>query len=326
MKSPRLPSTFALVTAAAAAGCAVPVQPARMSHEAPSTARELDAGERLARPRCNANWGLLWPGVGQLCHRKDTEGWVLAALTGAEVATAITTAAVHEGDSIEHPGVFLPLLGLQNLWLYSASDVIIDEHLALRRLYAPQDTLAELAYAPWNPEVLKRPDVWAGVLVATGLAVGLTLLTEDVGFRAPPDRPFGFHPLEAYPALGVIGAATFTHVAIGEEATFRGLVQSSIARRAGHTTGWLAGTLIFGAAHAPNALFFDEGDRVEYLLISLPFITAVGAWFGASYVWNDYSLAPPVAAHFWYDLLVSASVFFLHPDVDEIGATLTLPF
>src|SRR5690606_14598640 len=126
---------------------------------------------------------------------------------------------------LAHPGVYLPLLGLQNLWLYATSDAVIDEHLALRQRYAPPDTLAELAYAPWNPEVLRRPDVWGGVLAATALAIGLTLLTEDVTFRAPPERPFGFHPLEAYPTLGLIGAATFTHVAIGEETAFRGLVQ-----------------------------------------------------------------------------------------------------
>ncbi|MEO0811800.1 MAG: CPBP family glutamic-type intramembrane protease, partial [Myxococcota bacterium] len=81
-----------------------------------------------------------------------------------------------------------------------------------------------------------------------------------------------------------------------------------MARKYGQLGGFLGGTLIFGAAHLPNAFLLDTAsDRRDYLRFGLPVVTAVGAYFGASYIWNDYSLAPPVALHFWYDLVIGLS-------------------
>ncbi len=88
---------------------------------------------------------------------------------------------------------------------------------------------------------------------------------------------------------------------------FRGALQSGLARGWGPWPGWAVGSLIFGAAHIPNAWAFDEGrDRARYLAISVPFITVLGSYIGLTYHYNDYSLAVPTALHFWYDLALFA--------------------
>ena len=52
----------------------------------------------------------------------------------------------------------------------------------------------------------------------------------------------------------------------------------------------------------------------------------VGAYFGASYIWNDYSLAPPVALHFWYDLIIGLSSMIADPDDGFVSARITVPW
>ena len=118
----------------------------------------------------------------------------------------------------------------------------------------------------------------------------------------------------------------FEHVAIAEEALFRGLAQSSFARSGGETRGWVIASLLFGAAHSFNAFTLEGSERTDYLKYAVPYITVVGSYLGLSYRWNDYSLAPPVAIHFWYDFLLTATFFAMDPQRSPISARVTIPF
>jgi membrane protease YdiL (CAAX protease family) len=112
---------------------------------------------------------------------------------------------------------------------------------------------------------------------------------------------------------GAMGVAFFDQVAAAEEIAFRGLLQSGLARRYGETQGWLAGSLLFGLFHASNVVFLAPDQRVDYLVKSVPFITALGAYLGWVYRERGYSLSSSAAVHFWYDFLLEAVVFALDP-------------
>lgn len=320
-----------LLCAWVVAGCSRPLQTARTSPGEPTSARESSARSRLRARRCSGNWaffpGVL--GVGQFCHRKDPQAAVLALGGIAELATGITVGQRSE-LGYEHPAAALSLLAYQDLWVIGVGDVIIDRDLAGRKLYAPTDSLADLVAAPFNLEVMKRPSVWAGLLVATAIGVGASIALEG----GIPDgsssevNVFGrsVSPLLGYSAGFGSAAALFSHVAPAEELLFRGVAQSSMARAWGETEGWLGGSLLFGAIHAPNAFVLPEEDRRDYLVYGLPVITVVGSYLGYLYKESGYSLAPPTAVHFWYDFLLTSTFFIMDPQNSPLSASVSVPF
>ncbi len=75
-----------------AAGCIRPVKHARMSVDDPVFPEErIAAAERVAR-QCSTYWGLLFPGLGQLCLGRTQEGAAIASVAAADAATASVAA------------------------------------------------------------------------------------------------------------------------------------------------------------------------------------------------------------------------------------------
>lgn len=319
----------------AIAACSRPVQTARTTVEEPAAFEEVAAAERLSGRACSPAWSYLFPGLGQLCTGKPTEGGAMVALGVAEIATGIyaaTQVEVAAGDStLSHPAVGLPLVAFQDLYVFSIADGLIARDLAGRRLYAPRDSTADLLAAPFNIEVMGRPKVLLGLLgaLAAGIAVSLALESDlDTDNAGGDPNVFGrtFDAPVGYPLGFGIGAGLFTHVAMAEEALFRGYLQSRIARSFGEGDGLFWGSAIFGLAHAPNALAFEGDDRRNYLIFGLPAITALGSYLSWIYKESGYSLAPPTAIHFWYDLLLTSTLFVLSPDDSPISARLRFGF
>ncbi|QDG52980.1 CPBP family intramembrane metalloprotease [Persicimonas caeni] len=310
-----------MFTAFSFSACAIPTQSARLEPTAPPTEVEASADTRYKDRACSPYWSWLYPGLGQLCVGKTGEGATLAALGAAEIGSAI---AFETG---------VPLLAFQNVWVYGIADAYIEVDRAEGALYAPQDTLGELVAAPFNWEVMKEPYVWGGILAMSAAAFGYSYLlgsTSDATPTTTDDTPrfLGreMRPEWAYSLAAGTGVVLFEHVAIGEEALFRGVIQSSLARNFGEMKGWAWGSVIFGAVHILNASALPPEQREAYMFYSVPFITAVGSYLGASYMWSDYSLAAPVALHFWYDFILSAAQYAVSPSSSPIGASVTIPF
>jgi membrane protease YdiL (CAAX protease family) len=311
-----------------------PPEPARTSRIEPPAPQEIEAAMVVAEERCSVNWGLLFPGLSQLCLGQHGRAAVLGGLGAAELTTGVVVAfqvGDEEGPNLGHPGAALPIIAFQNVWVYGLSDAYITKALASRSLYAPRDTLGDLVLAPVNPAVLRRPSVWAGILATLAVGIGASLLitgeidTSEVG-EDPNVLGRDFSPAVGYPLGFGIQAGLFSHVAIGEEALFRGVLQSGMARRFGETGGWVSASLLFGVAHLPNVLAVEREHRLAYALVGIPVITALGGYIGWVYRHEQYSLAPPVAIHFWYDLLLSATFFVLQPQSSPISAGISLPF
>ncbi len=155
----------------------------------------------------------------------------------------------------------------------------------------PEDSFADLSYAPFNYKVLKKPEVWGGILGALG---GGMLLSYLVYFEKEKDCSARIRGSQEVDVLSAFA------VGLREEAFFRGYLQSSLSERLTPWGGIIASSLLFGAAHIPNAQFLSERNRKKYYLFSIPFITVFGGYFG----WlthKNHSLKESTAVHSWYD-------------------------
>ena len=301
--------------AAATAACATPPQPVRRNADEPPRERETEARARFSDPGCRPALSAFFPGAGHLSCGRRAEGTALAALGAVELATALAAGA---GRGFDSAASQLPLLAYADLLTASAMDVVLDAQRAQQLRFVPQETAVELLRAPFDGRVLARPAVWGGI--AAGLAASLLLSRLVDG---PLDtRNFGTQPVlfgsqlpdaVGYPIAGAIGIALFSHVAVAEEAAFRGVLQSGWARATDETRGWAYASLAFGLLHVGNLPFIDARDRAKYLYAGVPFITALGAYLGWTYRDAGYELSTPVAIHFWYDFLVEAVDFLADP-------------
>ena len=152
----------------------------------------------------------------------------------------------------------------------------------------PREHFKDLFQAPFQWSVLKKPEVWGGVLGA--LALGA--VTVYFGYSEEPSyaaiKTSYVQPLSALP------------IAIGEESLFRGFLQTSFLEILPPWGATLLSSLAFSAAHIPNALYLPSYERWRYYAFSLPFIASMGAYMG----WLSYkkhSLKESVAVHAWYD-------------------------
>jgi membrane protease YdiL (CAAX protease family) len=299
---------------------------ARLTPDAPPSEREEEARQRVAA--CPARGSLLLPGLLQACRGRRTDGAILASLGLLELGAAVTGAAT---NGLGSPAAGVPLIALGDLVTLSIFDAGLENQRAARLPYVPQESLGELARAPFSGEVLSRPIVWAGI--AGSLAAGIlvsALVDHGIDTTNAGKRPilFGREMSTAlgYPLAGAIGVALFEHVALAEEMAFRGGVQSAFARSSGETKGWIYASLIFGAIHGSNILFLGRGQRFTYLVVGVPFITLLGSYLGLAYRSSGYSLAPSVAIHFWYDLLIETAGFIADPKNSPLAMSWGMPF
>lgn len=319
-------AALAAVLACGSIGCGPPMHPARISAAEPPSARERAAADRFLHRRCSPNWKFLYPGLGQICLGKPDEGAILATLATTEAGALISGVAGHQATTIN-----LTTLALQNVVIYSLVDPALERQRAKRLRFVPQDTLAELVVAPFNVRVLGEPYVWGSIvgLTAVGVTTSVLLLSRGHTF-SPGGRPVLYghdvDPAAGYPIAAATFAGLYSHVSIGEEILYRGYLQSSLARHCGEGCGWAAASLFFGVSHAPNAFALAPDQRLRYLGIGLPLITLGGQVLGLSYRWSRYSLAAPVAIHFWYDFLLSAIGFAADPRSSPLSAKVGFPF
>jgi len=284
-------SKTVVVAALCAAACSRPVKTARLSPLDPPSITENEAALRVQRARCSPMWALAFPGLGHMCLRRDAEAATLGALGLAEIGATVAIIAGHTDDPSlagdEDPPVTAPLTALQDLWVYGLVDALFTTEMAAGKLYAPQDSPADLVAAPFNWQVLKRPTVWAGLLGALAVGLGVSFAVDRPSGEKLGDDPVLFDREVdgrwGYPAGGAMMMGLFSHVAIAEEALFRGWLQSSISRAHGETVGWGLASLAFGAVHLGNLSALDREDWADCLLYAMPVITGAGYYLGWVY-------------------------------------------
>lgn len=192
------------------------------------------------------------------------------------------------------------LLTAQNIYFYGVYAAYRDARLYNGSSgYAykmPTDSLASLSYAPFKPSILKKPEVWGGILGALALAscVSRIAYPKDACIKTSLSSRGSFMPVLALP------------VGVGEESFFRGFMQSALSESFTPWGGIALSSLAFAAVHIPNAEALEPEHRWRYYSFSLPLITVLGGYFG----WLTYkntSLQESVAVHTWYDLVIFTS-------------------
>ncbi len=292
-------------------------------------------------PAGAAALSLLFPGAGHLYLNEWSTGTGLMCLGGAELTALAATALdgwPKQGLDVD-PTLLLASIWYQNTWTYGVYAAYRDARLQLGdqgyRYPVPTDDLTDLLLAPFDPDVIFQPEVGLGLVGMIALGMLASYLVDG---RLASDRTLvgaervNFMGRAMHPAAGIsLGElyymGMFLPVGIGEEALFRGVLQSGLSEHMGQWGGLASSSLIFGAAHAPNAyMMSDKGQQMRYMSIGVPFLTLLGGYMGWVYMHNGFSLAEPVALHFWYDFIMSTLSFVLDPDNQPFAIRFSLPF
>ncbi len=266
----------------------------------------LAPGARAQAPELRAAASLIVPGLGQAANGDWAEG-------GAHFGVALVLLNQYEvllnHDDYIKPGdrtdvdrnirtnrttfdAELYGTALTDLSFYSAFGAYRDARQQIgNRGYAtpaPQESLAQAAYAPFQWEYLSRPTTWVPVLIALYGAV------------TPPDansyvyKPEG--PLTR-DEMGAGFAAQFEMVAVGEEAFFRGVLNNGLSDSLGETWGLAGSSAAFGLAHA------GVGAQASGLEAGV-----FGLYLGWLQQRNDYDIREGIAIHFWWDFLTGLAM------------------
>jgi membrane protease YdiL (CAAX protease family) len=280
------------------------------------------------RPGFAAGLSLLCPGCGQLYLGNTGEGAAYLGTTaglmvgGVALVSGETLAIDGTARSAKVPVAIQMIFAAQNLWFYSIFDSYRDARMLRNddgyKFAITRESLPELAVAPFNPEVIKSPWVWAGVPIAVAAGVLASYL-------AAPDELSGNRTITEVDKVNVLGrrferwtgfaagsgyyAALFVPVGVGEEALFRGVIQTEMEERFGPIGGLAVASLIFGSVHVFNFL-----QDPETAAIAVPVITVLGSSLGLAYQRTGHKLSTSVAMHFWYDTLLSMVAFAADPE------------
>ncbi len=157
--------------------------------------------------------------------------------------------------------------------------------------YKKSESIHDLAYAPFNPNIIKLPYVYAPILFLSALA-GLGSLADD-----------GSNPIlgpESLKKDGSLITGSFISgisPAIGEEAFFRGYLNQRISMSYGSYTGLGISSTLFMLAHEGNSDATD-GRLARFL---------GGVYLGYIHMKHGYDLRPSIAAHFWWNFIIGLS-------------------
>lgn len=264
-----------------------------------------------------AGLSALFPGLGHVYIGDMETAGCLAGGTLVANGVAISPGSPYEFSYFSAQTAY-------NTWMYGIYSAYRDARIMnVGRSYSckmPTDSLLDLAYAPFNPRILKKPEVWGGVLGALTASVGVGMLAKySSSHQKPPSLSVSGGNLKPFVALPV---------GIGEEALFRGYLQTQLSEVFNPTAALALSSLAFGAIHFTNTLGMDEYEKRTYCTYSIPFITCFGLYFGWLAQKNG-SLKECVAVHTLYDfILFSIDALALEEasTSKEHGFSVSIPF
>jgi hypothetical protein len=321
-------------------------------YDADPAVRDAAARARAAvlpfdrRPKLAAGLSLLCPGCGYFyLHEPERAiGYLFgAAALVAGGVVIIENSPVDPVSGSHTDGRGTPLLmAAQNLWFYGVYATYRDVRLARGdvgyKYPVAREHLDDLLLAPFNPQVLKKPWVWAGIPLGLGAAVAFSYLAGKVLGQSTTSMtrtlgdPGGVRFFGRQYSTGTgfaLGSAynlsIFLPVGAGEEALFRGAIQAGLSETSLDLWGgWALASVIFGGAHLVNFVGASDGARTAALAI--PYLMASGGYLGLVYIRTGFSLKAGAAVHFWYDFLLSTIDFVADPDHQPFVMRFGMPF
>lgn len=158
------------------------------------------------------------------------------------------------------------------------------------RYEMPQESLVDLIKAPFQFSTLKKPEV-CGALIAS--LVGASILSGSFKDCSAAHLSLNSYSSSLYPLLAF-------PVGIGEEALFRGYIQSGFMEMMPAPHAIALSSAIFGLAHVGNANGMSHEMKKQYYYKSIPWITLLGGYMGYL-THKNHSLKESTALHAWYD-------------------------
>ena len=250
---------------------------------------------------------------------------------GAVVATIATSGYDPDDPTTEDRlnRVLLPGVWLQNTHFVGIYDTYRHARMAVgNEGYStpiPQPGLPGLLRAPLRFRQALRPEVGIplGLVAAAGLTFSLVYDAEPTFweqdrlplFSREVDRWTAFAAAEAY------WTTSFYAVGIGEEALFRGVLQTSLEELLGPTWGWITASVLFGALHA-----FNAPESWQTMAAAATVTGTVGGYLGWLYQLDGYDLSAGIFFHTWYDVVVGTTFFLADPEHQPISARIAIPF
>jgi hypothetical protein len=149
------------------------------------------------------------------------------------------------------------------------------------RMSAPHESLTDLAVAPFSWQYLARPTTFIPLAIQ---AVGV--FSSSFDYRI--DRADDVSKNDLYVFNFVANEMT----AVGEEAMFRGFLNSEFSDRFGNIEGLLMSSAIFGLAHT------GQGQTANALQAGL-----AGLYLGWVHQRNGFEVGEGVALHYWINVL-----------------------
>lgn len=193
----------------------------------------------------------------------------------------------------------------------------------------PDESIKDLAKAPLDLSIITKPDFFMPFIFHFGAIVLLqNSIFPDSGATSSDRRAregvrvYGKHlPASIGYPLGEVGLwFSCTAVSMGEEALFRGYLQSELEERFGKRLGWLTASALFGALHIPNGT-----TTKERLFASLSAFTG-GLVLGYFYQKEGYSLRKSIAYHTWWNFSLSTINFLQNPKDSIISGNIAFRF
>ena len=279
--------------------------------------REPQFSPQRKSPFVTVSLASLFPGLG---HVYLGEMSTAGELAGSSILGITMSSLATSQESLRTSA-----LSVQAAWSYGLfaayRDVRKYNGAANYSYRMPTDSFSDLAFAPFKGSILKKPEVWGGFLGALGLSIATAILAFPSDMQIAPinlslSTNGDWMPMVAFP------------IGIGEESLFRGYLQSQLAESLNPWAGIALSSLVFGAAHIPNALMFAPQHQWRYYTFSVPFITGMGAYFG----WltnKNHSLKESVAIHVWYDFVLFAASALAHQSASihrPQSFAMTIPF
>ncbi len=147
-------------------------------------------------------------------------------------------------------------------------------------------TLNQIAFSPFNPEILKRPEVF----------IPITIMAAVFGIGSKSGNPILVpSSVKRDGSLYLQGFVDGMSPGIGEEAFFRGYLNHSLSTSYGPIAGVGTSSLLFMLAHEGNA--DARAGRPARLL--------AGVYLGWLHYKSGYDIRPGTAVHFWNNFLIS---------------------
>ena len=299
----------------------------RLPHDIPST-------------RKAALLSMLLPGLGHI-YLDDVKEGIL--LLGGEVALISSSFLFNRyvlenssdssersdfSDFLSNPPLIaateLPLLGVYLAYRKAREK----SHNIGYKQPLPDESLLDLASAPFDSSIIAKPNFYLPFIFHFGVVQFLSnsIFSDERASLTENEwddvRVYGkyLNPSIGYPLGGTGLWLSFTAVSIGEEAFFRGYLQSAWEELMGEELGWFAASALFGALHYPN------GTTTKGRIFASLTAFAGGLVMGYFYRIDAYSLKRPIAYHTWWNFSLGTINLLRNPKDSIISGNIVFRF